>query len=247
MSQISDNPPPAATDPERTWCEDLAQNAWGAYMTEIETRELLAASALAGPPGIAMELGCDGGRWSIMLHQQGWSNVCTDIAGHAIATCQRRLPEAKCFLVDPSDSRLPVEDSSIDLLLVYEAPPVVDATWFPAEARRVLRKDGVLLFTHLNSSSYRARLYRLVRAAQRIWKGDRFKSYYDGPSYAALRKTLVALGFEIVQESGFCWFPFGRQSNSPLVAPAVRLELLLGLREWVNASPWVITTARSRQ
>jgi ubiquinone/menaquinone biosynthesis C-methylase UbiE len=215
-------------------------------MTEIETGFLLEASKLAGPPGTAMELGCDGGRWSILLNEQGWGNVCTDIVPNAVATAQRRLPNAKCYVVGPTDSRLPVEDGSIDLLLVYEAPPVVEADWFPTEARRVLRKGGVLVFTHLNSGSYRAYIYRILRSMQRLWKGERFKAYYNGPSYSAFRTTLTKLGFQFQRETGFCWFPFGRQSNSPLIAVACRLERWLGLRKLPSLSPWIVSIARSQ-
>jgi hypothetical protein len=47
----------------------------GRYLTEVERRALVQASELASPPGIALEVGCDGGRWSILLRQLGWSNV----------------------------------------------------------------------------------------------------------------------------------------------------------------------------
>jgi SAM-dependent methyltransferase len=243
-SQASAPTAPPQVDPQRTWCENLAQTKWGSYMTAIETQALLEASSLAGPPGTAMELGCDGGRWSILLNQQGWKNVCTDIVPNAVATAQRRLPDAKCFVVQPSDSRLPVDDGSIDLLLVYEAPAVAEADWFPTEARRVLRKDGILIFTYLNSRSYRAMIYRVLRGLQQIWGGERFKDYYNGPSYPELRNTLAKLGFRILKESGFCWFPFGRQSNSALIGPATWLETKFGLRNLPNHSPWTVAIAR---
>jgi hypothetical protein len=236
-----------APHPEQTWCEEIARTAWGTYVTGVERRALLEASALAGPPGTALELGCDGGRWSMVLRDEGWSNICTDIVPESVRTCQGRLPTAKCILVNPSDTRLPVEDGSVRLLVVYEVPPVTEAAWFPAEARRVLQQNGILVFTHLNSHSYRAIAYRAVRRIQRFWKGERFKAHYDGPSYSSLRSTLVRLGFEMEREEGFCWFPFTRRSNSPLVRPAVRMESRLGLRKIPAISPWVVSIARSRR
>ena len=231
---------------ETSW-EAAARSAWGAYMTEIERRALLEASALAGSPGTALEVGCDGGRWSMVLHDLGWSNVCTDIVPESVERARRRLPAAKCILVRAADERLPVEDESIDLLLVCEVPPVTEAAWFPAEARRVLRRDGVLVFSHHNSQSYRGLAYRAAHKFQKLWRSTRLKSYYyHGPSYGSLRRSLVDLGFEIVREEGFCWFPFGRRSNSSLIAPAARMESLLGLRRMATLSPWVMSIARLR-
>ncbi len=227
--------------------ETAARSAWGTYLTEIERRALREASELAGPPGTALELGCDGGRWSVVLRGLGWSNVCTDIVSESVERTRRRLPGAECILVKETDERLPVEDVSVGLLLVCEVPPVTEAAWFPAEARRVLRRNGALVFSHLNSGSYRALAYRAGYQLQSIWGGRRLKPYYyNGPTYGSLRETLVHLGFEIVREEGFCWFPFSRQSNSPLVAPAVRIESLLGLRKMPTVSPWVMSIARLR-
>jgi SAM-dependent methyltransferase len=239
------NAPPAEND-ETSW-EAAARSLWGAYLTEIEGRALLEASALAGSPGTALEVGCDGGRWSMVLHGLGWSNVCTDIAPESVERSRRRLPGAKCVLVQALDERLPVENESIDLLLVCEVPPVTEAAWFPAEARRVLRRDGVLVFSHHNSRSYRGLAYRAARKLQILWRGNRLKSYfYNGPAYGSLRRALVDLGFEIVREEGFCWFPFGRRSNSRLIAPAARMESLLGLRRMAALSPWVMSIALLR-
>ena len=227
--------------------EAAARSALGRYLTEIERRALVQASELACPPGTALEVGCDGGRWSILLRQLGWSNVCTDVLPESLERTRRRLPDATCVLVEPTDRRLPAKDASIDLLLVCEVPSVTEAEWFPREARRVLRPDGVLVFSHHNSRSYRGLAYRGARKLQTLWGGDRLKSYYyNGPPYESLRATLLNLGFEIVNQEGFCWLPFGRRSDSPLVAPAARMESLLGLRAMTDVSPWVMCIARLR-
>lgn len=238
--------PPAAAGDETLW-EAIARSAWGRYVAEIEERALRQASELARPPGTAFEVGCDGGRWSLLLRSLGWSNVCTDIEPDSIARSRRRLPGAECILVQATDERFPVEDKSIDLLLVCEVPEVTEAAWFPAEARRVLRQDAILVFSYHNSQSLRGLAYRVARKLQGLWRGNRLKSYYyNGPAYDNLRRTLVNLGFEFVREEGFCWFPFGRRSNSPLVALAVRVESLLGLRRVASVSPWVMSIARLR-
>ena len=228
----------ALTGNDETSWEAAARSVWGAYMTNVEHRALRDGSELAGPPTIALEVGCDGGRWSMLLHDWGWENVCTDIVPAAIERARRRLPSANCILVSPSDERLPVEDGSIGLLLVCEVPQVTEAAWFPGEALRVLRRGGLLVFSHHNSHSYRGLAYRVACRFQSLWSGTRLKPYYyHGPSYRKLRRRLVHLGFEFVREEGFCWFPFGRRSNSPLIAPAVRSESLLGSPAWPPSAP----------
>jgi SAM-dependent methyltransferase len=236
-----------AMEQDETSWEAAARSAWGAYLTDVEKRALLRASEMAGSPGIALEVGCDGGRWSSLLRDRGWRNICTDIVPESIERTRRRLPGAECILVEATDERLPVEDGTVDLLLVCEVPSVTEAAWFPTEAQRVLRKDGVLVFSHHNSCSYRGAIYRAARKLQILWGGNRLKSYYyNGPSYGSLRDRLTGLGFEIVQEEGFCWFPFGRRSNSPLIASAAWMESVLGLRRMAKLSPWVMSVARRR-
>jgi SAM-dependent methyltransferase len=230
---------------EETSWEAAARSAWGAYMTDVEQRALREGSDLAGPPTIALEVGCDGGRWSRLLHGWGWRNICTDIVPESVQRAGRRLPAAECILVNATDERLPVEDGSAGLLLVCEVPQVTEAAWFPREARRVLRPGGVLVFSHHNSQSYRGLAYRVACRLQSLWGGSRLKPYYyHGPSYGKLRRALTDLGFEMVREEGFCWFPFGRRSDSPLIAPAVRLESILGLRRLPVVSPWVMSIAQ---
>lgn len=230
---------------EETSWESAARSAWGAYMTDVEERALREGSELAGQPTTALEVGCDGGRWSMLLRRWGWKNICTDIVPESVDRASRRLPGADCILVKATDERLPVEDGSVGLLLVCEVPQVTEAAWFPQEARRVLRPGGVLVFSHHNSQSYRGLAYRVACRLQSLWGGTRLKPYYyHGPSYGKLRSVLTGLGFAMVREEGFCWFPFGRRSDSPLIAPAVRMESLLGLRDLPVLSPWVMSIAQ---
>ena len=64
--------------------------------------------------------------------------------------------------------------------------------------------------------------------------------------YSRWRKAMIRRGFRFVREEGICWFPFGRQSNSPLVPPAVATERLLDLWRLTAVSPWVVYIAQKQ-
>jgi SAM-dependent methyltransferase len=238
---------PADADRAETYWEEVATSRWGSYVTDREHEHLLAALEQARP-GVALEVGCEGGRWSKLVHDRGWQVVCTDVDATSLALCKRRIPDAECILVDPEDTRLPAESGRVRLVLVYEVAPVIDAPWFLGEAARVLEPGGLLVCSTWNSRSLRGAAYRVLARLDRQERDGarRFQTYYRGPSYHAFRKSLGAHGFEVVRERGLCWFPFKRDSDSPLVGPATALETALGLSRLPSLSPWVLTIAMRR-
>jgi SAM-dependent methyltransferase len=228
------------TTTDTRW-EAAARTAWGSYLTDAEFRVLHQGLDLAPETGGALEVGCEGGRWSKeILRRRGTVN-CTDVDQQSLDLCSQRLPEARCIRVSPDDRQLPVGDGELGFMLVYEVTPVTNAPWFPAEAARVLERGGVLVFSHHNPASIRALAYR---AAMLVGRRAKSWGFYGGPTYTAFRKSLRAAGFSVIHEEGLAWMPFPRDSDSSLVAPAVRAERLLGLRRLVAVSPWVLAVAR---
>lgn len=240
---------PSAPVEEKTFWERAAETRWGAYMTEREREALLLASSLADRPALAVDVGCEGGRWSRLLHDAGWDLVCTDVNPETLALCDRRLPEATFLLTDPSATRIPVGDAAARLLLVSEVAPVSQSPWFPDEAARVLEPSGILVCTFYNPASARGMAYRLLRRIE-AWRGRpgvRFhEHFYGGRPYAEFRKALRHRGFRVVYEEGLCWFPFSRQSDASLVPLCTALEARLGLRRLTTLSPFVIVIAQKR-
>jgi SAM-dependent methyltransferase len=226
------------TSPKTFW-ERVARTRWGAYITRHEEREFVGAVALAEPASEALEIGAEGGRWAMKLRQRGWRLTCTDVDPAVLAVCQERIPEARCIVVHPDDTRFPVDDASVRLLVIIEVEPVTEAAWFPREAVRVLEPGGVLIATLGNPVSARAAFHRML-----CRRGLRKDKAYMGPSYAAFRRALRARGLHIAAERGLTWFPFTRQSNSRLIPAAEFLERLLGLSRLPTLSPLVIVTAR---
>lgn len=221
-----------------TFWEKIATTKWGAYVSGVEKAAILRAQSLAGQNGQALEMGCEGGRWSKLLSDLGWQMTCVDIDRETLSVCQQKVPGAKCILTGAGDQTIPCGTSSMDLLLCIEVAPVIESEWFLAEAARVLRDGGILVGVVLNRTSVRARMHR--------WSND-IKSggieYYK-TSYRAWRNRLCAAGFQVEQEEGFCWGPFGRTSDSSLVPLFAKLERLLGLHRLAAISPWVAVIAR---
>jgi hypothetical protein len=118
--------------------------------------------------------------------------------------------------------------------------PAIAASWFVEETQRVLADRGLLLGVLWNRHSARGAVCRLKYRLN----GGRDGRYFYTHSYGRWRRNLTAAGFQLVHEEGFCWGPFGRTSNSPLIPAFTRLERLLGLNRLVLWSPWIIFIAR---
>ena len=149
---------------DETYWEKAAKTRWGRYLSNIEEQVILKASNLAKGNSInnALEIGCEGGRWSKLLADLGWTIICPDIYQDNLEICQRKIPLAKCMLVKENDRTLPCETSSIGLLLCIEVQPVIANNWFITEAFRVLGHGGFVVGVLQNKSSYRAYLHNVI-------------------------------------------------------------------------------------
>ncbi len=210
-----------------------------AYSNAIEARAIVVGDSHAGPPGLALDIGCEAGRFSQLLARRGWDLICTDINEHALALCRQRLPRARCVRAEPGAASLPAENSSLGMILCIEVPPVICAEWFADEALRVLRPGGVLVGVFWNLLSWRGAMHRLrirMHPAQ---------SWYYPMAYREWRSRMKRRGFEFIHQEGFCWAPFrSRLSDSPLVPLTGRVESALGLRRMAALSPLIAFAAR---
>lgn len=228
----------------RTYWEGVSTTRWGRYLTAIQKEVIFSADKTVGKPGIALEIGADGGRWSGTLMNQGWKVICTDVSPDALGLCQQRLPRAKCILVKPTDRSLPCATNAVKCILCIEVDPVISSEWFIEEASRVLAVGGVLVATINNKSSLRAVFHQAFRPGDAIARKQR--GFYQ-VSYRDCRTRLLRCGFQVIREVGCCWPPFTRDSNSFLVPFFVRLETYLGLPRLPSLSPWVVFAAQKVQ
>lgn len=220
------------------WEKVGEEKNWGRYLRKIEKREILRAARIFESPGTALEVGCDGGHWSKLLSDAGWKLVCTDVNKKSLKICKSRIPEADCILVDANDKNLPCATQSVDLLLCIEVPEVLESEWFISESRRVLREGGIFVSVFWNRRSFRGLFHYLMEKLKR----KRFVWY--GLSYSPWKKIMERKGYRFLNEIGYCWFPFRRDSNSPFVPMFESIERLLGLQRMVNFNPWVMFIAQ---
>ena len=225
--------------PATVW-ETVATTRWGQYTTEVVEDAIRRGAVMAAPARSAMEVGCEGGRWSRLLASMGWAMTCTDVDPTVLSVCQQRVPTANCILVSPTATTLPSASSTMNLMLCLEVFPVMDSMWFLPEANRVLTDDGVLVGVMLNKQSLRGMFVRLRQSL-----APQFEAFYQ-LSHSEWRRRMSAAGFEIAFERGYCWFPLSRESNSVLAPLFVQLERRLGLGHLTSLSPWVVFVARKR-
>lgn len=223
-----------------TYWERVARTRWGRYTTHVVDRAVRESTLLAGSPTVAIEIGCDGGRWSALLARAGWSMVCTDIDLSTLSICKRRLPDALTILVRDTMSGIPCRSQSVGMAVCLEVGPVVQSSWFLPEVSRILVKGGLLVGVFYNRCSLRG----LFVHAQDLRRGS--FDYYR-LAYVPWRTKLRQHGFSLVHEEGCCWFPFSRTSDSRLVPAFTGLERFLGLRRLAALSPWVVFVARKNE
>ncbi|MBI1794110.1 MAG: class I SAM-dependent methyltransferase [Chloroflexi bacterium] len=225
---------------KNTYWENVAKSKWGSYITEVEERVLFKADELSVKPANALDVGCEGGRWSKLLTDLGWDMICADIDPNALAICQKRIPKAKCILVKEEDTTLPCESESVNLLLCIDIISVLGSDWFRPEAFRVLQDGGMVVGVFKNKLSFRGYFQHLIAPM----KGE--FDYYKA-AYPNWRHKFCRQGFKMLYQEGICWFPFTRDSNSPFVSICTRLEYYLGLRRLASLSPWIVFLAQKRE
>ncbi|MGE0376066.1 MAG: hypothetical protein AB7I48_08805 [Planctomycetaceae bacterium] len=88
---------PTSTDRSTFW-ETIAESRWGKYLSGVEFAAITDAFSRFDAPAAALEVGCEGGRWSRFLADAGWMMTCIDVNPAALAVCQDRIPAARCPL-----------------------------------------------------------------------------------------------------------------------------------------------------
>jgi hypothetical protein len=144
------------------YCSRVTLDEWNArYRAREEIvsdpAPLLVEAVRDLAPGRALDLACGAGRNAVWLSRQGWEVIAIDGAEEAIRLVH---PDIDARVMDlTTGAPLPFEDESFDLvaILFFLHRPLF------AEARRVLKRGGVIVCTALMRGTYRIAPGELAR------------------------------------------------------------------------------------
>ena len=227
-----------STDEVLYWENIANTRRYVKHTSEIEKRVILKSHFLALQSTTAIDIGCEGGRWSKLLADAGWRLMCIDVSQRALDICKKRIPNATCVLSSRNDSQFPCATESIGMALCIEVPEVINADWFIDETFRVLQKGGLVVGVFFNRLSWRGLMHHFIAFLKRR------SAYVYRLSYSEWRKSLRKRGFFVVYEEGFGWSPVSKTSISLLVPVVSSIERYLGLRKLVSLSPMIIFIAQ---
>jgi SAM-dependent methyltransferase len=166
-----------------------------------------------------LEVACGAGQGLNILRRHARSVVAGDYSPEVLEVALANF-EGIPLSVFPAEA-IPFPDASFDRLIMFEAIYYIDAEAFFAEARRVLRPDGVLLLATANKD-----LYDFTRSP--------FTTRYLGA--VELARELEAQGFE-VELSGYL----------DIARVDMRQRLLRPLKAIASRADLVPRTMRSKE
>jgi len=221
---------------ELPWERLMAQTRYGRYADAVETTAILYALHHSTGPGVVLDVGCEGGRWSRLFAERGWRVEAMDTDVRALQICKQRIAGASCTLLGSDTESLPLEANSIDVALCIEVGPVIHSQWAVYEFARVLKSGGRLVGVCWNRHSWRGFLYHYVPALRK--SGSHPLVGYP-IKYGDFRREMTNRGFRFEKEEGYAWGPFRRTSNSRLTTIWGSLEQYSGLRKPVTLAPMI--------
>ncbi len=228
------------TSPELSWERLMLQTRYGRYANQVESMMVEHVLTRYLTPGVLLDVGCEGGRWSKVFAERGWQVIATDLDERSLRICQSRIPNVRCVLVEPDCKQLPVENESIDLLLCVEVGPVIHTDWAVREFARVLKPGGKLVGVCWNRTSWRGFLYHRIAFVR---SAGSHPMWGYPIRYEHFRRQMKVLGFRFEKELGYAWGPFRRTSNSPMVSIWSLFERLSGLQHFISWAPMVAFVA----
>jgi 2-polyprenyl-3-methyl-5-hydroxy-6-metoxy-1,4-benzoquinol methylase len=186
---------------------DVLESGRAELAKAIEVTHMLTGSALR-----ALEIGCGVGRLTFALAQKVGSVVAVDVAPAllAVARAHNDLPQVEFREITGLELAPPAETASYDLVFSYEVFHHLEFEVIRAylrEARRLLRRDGQLVFeVNTMPRTWKTRISLLVRRALhhlgvRRWRGWPTAPGFSRRSYsvAQIRAALVDAGLRVDQ------------------------------------------------
>lgn len=179
-----------------------------------------------------LDIGGGSGRFAIPLCQRGYNITVIDPSEFALKLLKEK--NSSVSEIQGLGQYLPFKNESFDIVLVIESiENFKNKEQFLQGCRAVLKKDGILIVTMLNRSSY-----KMLHPHRKI----RPTCYWS--TYLNFNRLLYSIGFSVSRAYGFNWLPFSRTSNNSLIPILAMVERLFLLNWFVWVSPWVIAAGK---
>jgi len=187
---------PVEAEWEAHWEADDFERHWAARAKYPELQKVLATLA---PRSLVLEAGCGLGRWVVALSEQGHRVVGIDYAWAAVSGLRRHWPTVKVASADVGV--LPFRSGAFDAYLSFGVVEHFEEGPLAAlrEARRVLRKGGLLVLTVPYACPVRLMLQRLGKRKVLVRPGSPQAEWGHFFEWRFSRREIVGA----VREAGF--------------------------------------------
>ncbi|MDP2895351.1 MAG: class I SAM-dependent methyltransferase [bacterium] len=148
---------------------------------------------------LAVDLGCGTGEFTLFLSDLGFDAVGVDVSQRALAEARARHPQLRFEIIN--DERLPLSDSSVDLIWSSEViEHVFDVMGWLAEANRSLKPGGIMVLTTPYHGFFKMLAVLLTSFGQHFDPRGSHIRFFDKKS---LLRCLNAAGFQPCTRSGY--------------------------------------------
>jgi len=217
--------------------------AMGEYLTCLEGSFIQENLALhLNEPVVILDVGGGTGRFAIPLHKNGHRVIVGEINALPLKILRKREPAIPLILLDEKAKSFPIKGCSIDCILCIEVNALVASEWFFSECNRILKPNGIIIFTTHNRCSYKG-FYRKSLLKEDFSKHP-WKKFEYVRSFQRIRLRFNNGGFRLTKAKGFNWLPASRESNNKLIPHFALIERVIRLDLLLWFSPWIIIEGR---
>jgi len=225
------------------YCDRMAATLMGKYSTRVEGSFIKESLMLhLAKSAVIFDAGGGTGRFAIPLYRNGYRVIVEETNPLPLRILRNREPAIPLILLDSKAKHFPIKKASVDAVLCIEADSLVLLEWFFSECNRILKDNGIIVFTILNRFSYKGFYKKLILRedfGKHLWK----KSHY-AISFRRIKARLRKAGFKTTRAKGYYWLPVSRESNNKLIPYFALIEELLYLDLMPSLSPRIIIRAR---
>jgi len=215
----------------------------GQYLTQVEENFIQECLMLhLTKPAVIFDVGGGTGKFAIPIHRNGYRVIVEETDFLPLKILHHREPAIPIILLDSKAKHFPIKESSVNCVLCIEVIPLMESKWLFSECNRILKQNGIFIFTTHNRYSYKG-FYKKLLLKEDLSKYH-WKKFHYVSSFQQMKLRLKNADFKLIRAKGFNWLPASRASNNELIPYFALIEKLLCLDLLLSLSPWIIIEAR---